>query len=179
MISTLQIEKGELMKSVEIMKKENSPLKRKLADMYLDLQSKTKEVTVAYSKLSDFQKQIEKEVDDELERERRAEDGYDDEDDYYDEDNGSKVEARGNKSAQESKNEPRDKTQKQSDNDRKPAADQRKKKASKFDESDDEKKGGARDPYSKPSRGGGKQVNQDNKPKQKMNLDDDDDFPTL
>lgn len=62
--------------------------------------------------------------------------------------------------------------------------DQRKKKASKFDDSDgnDDQydKGAARDPYSKPSRGGGKQVNQEKKAKQpKMNLDNDDDFPAL
>lgn len=62
-------------------------------------------------------------------------------------------------------------------------ADQRKKKASKFDDSDgndDQHDKGARDPYSKPSRGGGKQVNQEKKAKQpKMNLDNDDDFPAL
>ena len=45
-------------------------MKRKLADMYLELQSKTDEVTVAYSKLSDFQKKIEKEEKIRLEKEK-------------------------------------------------------------------------------------------------------------
>ena len=38
--------------------------------MYLELQSKTDEVTVAYSKLSDFQKKIEKEEKIRLEKEK-------------------------------------------------------------------------------------------------------------
>ena len=96
-----------------------------------------------------------------MERERRADEGYDDEDEYYDEDEQFKEETQdGNKS----KNDGRGKSQKQGDN----MADLRKKKGSKFDDSDDDQydKGGARDPYSKPSRGGGKQVNQEKKGKQ-------------
>ena len=56
---------------------------------------------------------------------------------------------------------------------------------SKFGDSDDDSDGyvGKFDPYSKPSRGGGRQVNQGGKDqkqsKQKMNIDNDEDFPTL
>ena len=61
LISNLRVEKNELMKDVETIKKEHSPLKRKLADMNVDLQSKTQELTVAYSKLAEFQKKVEEE----------------------------------------------------------------------------------------------------------------------
>ena len=54
MISILQNEKIGLVKSVETLKAENSPLKRKLADMY-------DELTVAYSKLAEFKKKMEEE----------------------------------------------------------------------------------------------------------------------
>ena len=54
---------------------------------------------------------IEQEVDAELERERRAEEGYDDEDDYYDEDETYKEDAQEPaKSAPSSKNDNRGKT---------------------------------------------------------------------
>ena len=56
---------------------------------------------------SEMEKMIEKEVDEELERERRAEEGYDDEDDYYDEDGAFKEETH---EASKSKNEARGKT---------------------------------------------------------------------
>ena len=59
LIGKLRYEKGILVKSIESIKAENSPLKQKLADMNVDLETKTKEVTVAYSKLAKFQKKIE------------------------------------------------------------------------------------------------------------------------
>ena len=62
---------------------------------------------------SEMEKQIEQEVDDELERERRAEEGYGDEDDYYEENDGFKDEPA-------SKNDSRGKYQR--DNERKPVA---------------------------------------------------------
>ena len=43
------------------MQADNSPLKRKLADMSVDLQTTKKELTAAHSKLADFQKKAKEE----------------------------------------------------------------------------------------------------------------------
>ena len=59
------------MKSVETIKKESSPLKRKLTEMNLDLASKTKELTVAYSKLAELQRKIEEEAKIRIEKEKQ------------------------------------------------------------------------------------------------------------
>ena len=70
-ISILRIEKNELMKSVETMNKDSSPLKRKLAEMNSDLHSKTKELTIAYSKLAEIQRKIEEEEKIRIEKEKQ------------------------------------------------------------------------------------------------------------
>ena len=157
-----------------------------------ELEKKKVEFTKEGQKLqkeenAELYEMIEQEVDDELAQERRADEGYDDEDDYYDED--EKLSEEGAENKKDSSNgagESRVKTQKSLETEQK-AAEQKKKK-SKFNRDSDEDSDnyvGKSDPYSKPSRGGGRQVNQggskDQKqpPKQKMNLDNDDDFPTL
>ena len=68
LIGKLRNKNGLLVKSIESIKAENSPLKRKLADMNVDLETKTKtkELTIAYTELAEFQKKIQ-----EFERIRR------------------------------------------------------------------------------------------------------------
>ena len=138
----------------------------------------------------ELEQQIEQDVDDDLEREAREAQGFEDEDGYYDEDEGlmddgkeaaaSKAPLRGGARGRASK--PGDRDWK-GNNDRK-----RKALKGEFEASDDddeeEKEESPIDPYSKPSRGGGKQVNQGKNAgrgrggKNKMEFNDED-FPSF
>lgn len=134
---------------------------------------------------TDREQRIEQEVDEELERERKAaqeygDEGYYDEEDGYDEgkDGASKGQARsGNRGP----------TGMTGERDKKRGNDPRKKRGkgdfqgSDEDEEEEKEKPVFRDPYAKPSRGGGQQVNQSKRKggKKEMDLDDEEDFPAL
>lgn len=139
---------------------------------------------------TDREQRIEQEVDEELERERKAaqeygDEGYYDEEDGYDEgkDGASKGPARGGAGANRS-------TAMTSERDRKRGNDPRKRRGkgdfqgSDEDEEEEKEKPAFRDPYAKPSRGGGQQVNQSKRGgkqggRKEMDLDDEEDFPAL
>lgn len=120
---------------------------------------------------SDLEALVEQEVDADLERERRAEEGFDDDDGYGEEDDGFNEEG---KEAAASKG---------------PRAghrgnDYRGKKFGYGDDDYEDRTQTKHDPYTKPSRGGGQQVNQAKRGgkqggKKKMEFDNDEDFPAL
>lgn len=131
---------------------------------------------------TDLEQLIEKEVDEELERERRVaeygdEDGYDDEDDLLED---------GKDKGGPPKGGNRGRGSRPGDRDRKPnEPKKRRAPRGEFESKDDyeeELQESKIDPYSKPSRGGGQQVNQSKKGKpgkKEMDLDNDEDFPAL
>jgi hypothetical protein len=136
----------------------------------------------------ELEEQIEQDVDDDLERERREAQGFDDDDGYYDQDDEG---VQDDQDASTSKAPLRGGGRgrgggKTGDRERKVNTDRRRKVRGEFEASDDEeeKEESPLDPYSKPSRGGGKQVNQGKSAgrgrggKNKMELNDED-FPSF
>lgn len=129
----------------------------------------------------EMEEQIEQEVDEDLEREAREAQGYGDEE-YYDEEDGPQQD---DKDKAQTRAPPRG-GRNAGDRDRKVNTDKRRKVKGEFEASDDEeeKEESPIDPYSKPSRGGGKQVNQGKNAgrgkggKNKMDLNDEE-FPSL
>ena len=132
---------------------------------------------------AEIEQQIEQEVDEDLERDRRAAEGFDDEDDEYgDEDGGYDDGREASKAAGRSGGRGR--------GGRPGDRDARRRRAPKgefeaSDDDDDDDRAAANDPYSKPSRGGGMQVNAGKRGghrqggKNKMEFNNDDDFPAL
>ena len=72
MVSSLRSENRELRIQIESINKVNSPLKQKLADIYVDLQAKTNELTKSNTKLAGIQEKIDEEERIRVEREKQA-----------------------------------------------------------------------------------------------------------